>query len=250
MRTTFMPFDPVPADKILKSNDALGTASLPPPSASSPSKSTASVHPVPFSLLGFGIFHNGGEVEVRFSDQSFVFLTRWLYSSRKNEGLPSPDGVKNPSRIRVRSVKITGVGIRAVMNITWNTGTTSQFPALWLRVLGPRTALEQACREQQLPVPGGKNPQSGVEQLTLDEKRVARRYRAMLMEVMKVYMGDDWLEEAPTSLLREMVRYSRVEEQSQSVTAQAAAAEAMKGAATADLSDDDSLIDEEEMSSD
>ena len=248
MRAIFMPFDPVPADKILKSNDPLWTASLPPPPASSLSNSTVSVHAVPFSLLGFGIFDNGGEVEVRFSDQSFIFLTRWLYASRKNEGLPSPDGVKNPSRIRARSVRVTGVGIRAAMNITWNTGTTSQFPALWLRVLGPSKALEQARRERQLPVPGGKNPRSGVEQLTLDEKRVAHRYRAMLMEVMKGYMGNDWLEEAPTSVLREMVRYLRVEEQSQSVTAQAAAAEVMTGATTADYSDDDSLIDEEEMS--
>ena len=130
------------------------------------------------------------------------------------------------------------------MDITWNTGTTSPFPALWLRVSGPTEALEQERCEEQLPEPSGRNPRSGVGQLTLDEKRVADRYRAMLMEIMKEYMDEEWIQELPTSLLRETVRYVAVEVQSKPVAAQASVAETFQNDGTAESSGDDSLIDE------
>ena len=132
-----------------------------------------------------------------------------------------------------------------MLDITWNTGTTSQFPALYLRVLGPTKALEQERFEKQLPEPSGRNPRSGVEQLTLDEKRVADRYRAMLTETMKEYMDEDWISEVPTSLLREMLRYVEIESQSRATAAQAPVAEASQNDATTNSSGDDSLIDEE-----
>ena len=131
--------------------------------------------------------------------------------------------------------------MRAAVDITWNTGTTSQFPGLWLRVFGPTKALAQDRPEQLLPEPGGRNPRSGVEQLTLDEKRVADRYRAMLMETMKEYMDEDWISEVPPPLLREMVRYVEVELQSKPV---ASVAEVSQNDVTPHSSGDDSWIDE------
>lgn len=190
---------------------------------------------------------SGDEVEVRFSDQRFIFLAWWLYLYRKSEGLPSPDGCKDPSTIVIRSVKVTGVGIRATVDITWNTGTTSQFPALYLRVFGPIGALEQERLEKQLPEPSGRNPRSGVEHLTLDEKRVADRYRGLLKETMKDYMDEDWISEVPTSLLREMLRFVGMELQSRAIAAPAPDAEASQNDATPNSSGDESLIDEEAM---
>lgn len=132
-----------------------------------------------------------------------------------------------------------------MLDITWSTGTTSQFPALYLRAFGPTKALEQERFEKQLPEPSGRNPRSGVEQLTLDEKRVADRYRAMLTETLKEYMDEDWISEVPTSLLREMLRYVEIESQSRAIAAQAPGAEASQNDATTNSSGDDSLIDEE-----
>lgn len=229
LQNSLMPSLPVPENSS-KSNNSPGTASAPAPSASKNTSSLTSptnrVNTVPFSVLSLRVSQVGNEVEVRFSDQRFIFLSWWLYLYRKSEGLPSIDGCKNPSTIVVRSAKVTGVGIRATVDITWNTGTTSQFPVLYLRVFGPTKALEQERWETQLPEPSGRNPRSGVEQLTLDEKRVADRYRAMLIETMKEYMDEDWISEVPTSLLREMLKYVEIELQSRAVAAQAPGAEA------------------------
>ncbi len=132
--------------------------------------------------------------------------------------------------------------------MTWNTGTTTRFPALWLRVLGPTKGLEgreeEGEGEARLPTPGGKNPRSGVGELTVDEKRVRDRYREMLVDVMKEYVEEEWLLEVPTSLLREMVDFVGVEIRSKSVARQASAAGGSQNAATVDLSDKDSLVDE------
>lgn len=217
-----MPPYPV-ADNSPKPKTPLRTASTPPLSVSKESPAKKSVEPSPFippfSVISADLFNNGEEVDLHFSDQSFTFPTSWLHESRKNEGLPSPCGCKNPSVIRIICVKITGAGIRTMVDITWNTGTVSHFPALWLRVLGPTKALEQDLDRARLPVLGGGNPRSGVGQLTLDEKNVAERYRGMLMETMKEYIDEDWLIQAPTSLLREMVRYVEVELQNEPVAA-------------------------------
>lgn len=98
-----------------------------------------------FSILSFGKSDYGDEVDLHFSDQRFTFPTWWLYLRRKDESLPSADRAfcKNPAEICVHNVKVTGAGIWATVDITWNTGTRSQYPALWLRVLGPTKALGQ-----------------------------------------------------------------------------------------------------------
>ena len=200
-----------------------------------------------FSLLNSDKSDDGDEVDLHFSDQEFTFPTWWLYLRRRDESLPSADGVfyKNPAEICVHSVKGTGAGICATVDITWNTGTTSRYPGLWLRVLGPTKAWEQGRYCPRLPAPGGKNPWSGVVQRTLDEKRVADRYRAMLVETMMEYMDKGWLLDVPTSLLREMVEYVDVESQrSNSVAAQGLAVEVFQNDGKAGSSDEDSLIDE------
>ena len=220
----------------------------PTPSLHNPARSSSYTNRaifVPFAVQSSRVSQDGDEVEVNFSDQSFTFLTSWLYLSRQSEGLPAPGGCKNPSKIHIKCVKVSGVGVRATVDITWNTGTTSQFPALLLRVFGPTKALGQERYEEQLPELGRRNPRSGVGQLTLDEKRVADRYRAMLMDRMKVYMDEDWIPTAPTSLLKEMVRYVDIEIQNEPVAAQTPAAEASQNGAILCSSSDDLLIDEE-----
>ena len=200
---------------------------------------------VPFAVQGSRVSEDGDEVEVQFSDQTFTFLTSWLYLSRQSEGLPAPGGCKNPSNIHTKCVKVSGVGVRATVDITWNTGTTSQFPALLLRVFGPTKALGQERCEEQLPELGRGNPRSGVGQLTLDEKRVADRYRAMLTDKIKGYMDEEWILTAPTSLLKEMVRYVEIEIQNESVATPTPAAEVSHNDAKVRSSSDDLLIDEE-----
>ena len=194
---------------------------------------------VPFAVKSSRVSEDGDKVEVQFSDQTFTFLTSWLYLSRQSEGLPAPGGCKNPSKIHIRCVKVSGVGVRATVDITWNTGTTSQFPALLLRVFGPTKALGQKRCEERPPELGGRNPRSGVGQLTLDEKRVADRYRGMLVDKIKGYVVEEWILKAPTSLLKEMARYVEIEIQNEPVTAQTPAAEVpYNDAAVRSISDD------------
>ena len=200
---------------------------------------------VPFAVQSSRVSDDGDEVEVQFSDQTFTFLTSWLYPSRQSEGLPAPGGCKNPSKIHTKCVKVSGVGVRATVDITWNTGTTSQFPALLLRVFGPTKALGQERCEEPLPELCGRNPRSGVGQLTLDEKRVADRYRAMLIDRIKGYMDEEWILTAPTSLLKEMVRYVEIEIQNGPVAAHTPAVEVSHNDAAVRSSSNDLLIDEE-----
>ena len=131
------------------------------------------------------------------------------------------------------------------MDITWNTGTTSRFPALWLRVLGPSKALEEGGCRPRLPSPVGKDPRSGVECLTQGEKRVRDQYRVGLIDIMIEFMEEDWLLDVPTSLLREMVEYVEVELQRESLAAGTLAAKESRDDATAESSDDGTLIDED-----
>ena len=238
-----MPLIPV-SEKSSKSENLLRTTFTPPQSVSKkplPPDSADPINPVPFAVMDSHISADGDELQLQFSDQTFTFLAWWLYLSRKSEGLPSPDGCKNPSKILVKSVKISGIGIRATVDITWNTGTTSLFPALLLRVFGPTKALEQGRCEEQVRGPGGRNPRSGVGLLTVEERRVAERYRAMLVERMKEYMDEEWILTAPTSLLRGMVRYVDLELQSES---QEPAAVATRSDAAVESSSDVSLVDE------
>lgn len=200
---------------------------------------------IPFAVQSSCVSEDGEEVEVQFSDQTFTFLTSWLYLSRQSEGLPAPGGCKNPSKIHTKCVQVSGVGVRATVDITWNTGTASQFPALLLRVFGPTKALGQERCEERLPELGGRNPRSGVGQLTLDEKRVADRYRAMLIDRIKEYMDEEWISTAPTSLVKEMVRYVEIEIQNEPRIAQTQAVEVSHNDAAIRSSSDDMLIDED-----
>lgn len=94
-------------------------------------------------------------------------------------------------------------------------------------------------------MPGGKDPGSGVGQLTWGEKRVRVEYRGMLIDTMKGYMEEEWLLEVPTPLLREMVEYVEVDIQSKNVAASLPVAEASRNDTAGHSSDEDSLIDEE-----
>ena len=201
----------------------------PTPSLSKEARSSSYTHRahfVPFAVQSSRVSEDGDEVEVQFSDHKFTFLSSWLYLSRQSEGLPAPGGCRNPSKIHTKCVKVSGVGVRATVDITWNTGTTSQFPALLLRVFGPTKALGQEQCEERLPELGGMNPWSGVGQLTLNEKRVAARYRTMLIDRIRGCMDEEWISTAPTSLLKEMVKYVEIEIQNEPVAAQTPAAKA------------------------
>ena len=220
----------------------------PTPARPKPARSSSYTHRaifVPFAVKSSRVSEDGDEVEVQFSDQTFTFLTLWLYVSRQSEGLPAPGGCKNPSKIEIKCVKISGVGVRATVDITWNTGTTSLFPALLLRVFGPTKALGWERCEERLPDLGGRNPRSGVGQLTLDEKCVADRYRAMLTDRIKEYMDEEWIPTAPTSLLKEMLRYVDIEIQNKPVAAKTTAAGKSHNDGAVRSSSDDLLIDKE-----
>ena len=223
----------------------LHAASMPPRNLSSGSSSSSfpeSDDCIPFSTLGCDKSEEGDEVDLHFSDGSFAFPTWWLYLSRKDESLPAPDGVfsKHPAKICVHRVKVTGEGTKTTVEITWNTGTTSPFPALWLRVLGPTKALDCEPSESRPRTPTGKNPLSGVEELTVVEKQMRDKWRTMLLGLMTSYMDEEWLTDMSASLLREMVRYAEVEAEADEVSA----AETWEDDWTADLCDEGSWIEE------
>lgn len=84
-----------------------------------------------------------------------------------------------------------------------------------------------------------------MECLTQGEKRVRDQYRVGLIDIMIEFMEEDWLLDVPTSLLREMVEYVEVELQRESLAAGTLAAKESRDDATAESSDDGTLIDED-----
>ena len=87
---------------------------------------------------------HGNKVTVAFRDGTFVFHSQWLHDARCDEGAArnaSTAICQQPSgTVRVKSVKMSGQGLGATVDIVWDNGASSKFPLAWLRVMAPLVA--------------------------------------------------------------------------------------------------------------
>jgi trimethyllysine dioxygenase len=82
-------------------------------------------------------------VTIAFQDSSFTFHAQWLHDAQVDDG-PSKDDANVFSRkvpiAQTLRTSLTGTGAQSVVNMTWNDGSTSSFPAIWLRAMAPLVA--------------------------------------------------------------------------------------------------------------
>ncbi|MCJ1392893.1 hypothetical protein MMC18_005765 [Xylographa bjoerkii] len=99
---------------------------------------------------------NGNKVTVEFSDATFTFHAQWLHDSRCDDG-PSKNATtaicEQPlSTVRVKTVQTSGLGIHMTLDVSWDDGLESKFPASWLRVMASLVArIDQPARKHSIP---------------------------------------------------------------------------------------------------
>nr|POE77926.1 isoform 7 of trimethyllysine dioxygenase, mitochondrial [Quercus suber] len=87
---------------------------------------------------------SGNKVTVAFQDGEFTFHSQWLHDARCDDGASrnadTAIGRQPAETVRLESAKLTTVGPRTCLDVTWNDGLTSTIPIEWLRVMGPIVA--------------------------------------------------------------------------------------------------------------
>jgi trimethyllysine dioxygenase len=78
---------------------------------------------------------------VQFRDLKFVFHSQWLHDARYDDGPYRVNSIyQQPPTALVKEACVKDHGVGTTLHVTWEDGTTSPFPALWLRVLASRVA--------------------------------------------------------------------------------------------------------------
>ncbi|OCL10858.1 Clavaminate synthase-like protein [Glonium stellatum] len=95
---------------------------------------------------------------VSFYDATFVFHAQWLYDARCDTGPErrAPQVFcQQLNAVHVQSAEVSSSGARTTLDVTWDDGSTTPFPALWLRLLAPLVAKTQqpaaAVKESTIP---------------------------------------------------------------------------------------------------
>ncbi|KAI9769571.1 MAG: hypothetical protein M1839_003643 [Geoglossum umbratile] len=86
---------------------------------------------------------NGESVAIEFHDKVFTFHAQWLHDAQVGH-IPSRDATEvyshKLSTARILQVNIAGHGVRTTLDVTWDNGQITQFPAIWLRAYAPVVA--------------------------------------------------------------------------------------------------------------
>jgi alpha-ketoglutarate-dependent taurine dioxygenase len=94
---------------------------------------------------------------VSFYDATLVFHSQWLHDARCDHGSARDTANVFCHKLKVaylQMASISGSGIKTTLDVTWEDGESSQFPALWLRVLAPLVAKQLqplASKEPSIP---------------------------------------------------------------------------------------------------
>ncbi|MCJ1477071.1 hypothetical protein MMC13_005742 [Lambiella insularis] len=103
---------------------------------------------------------HGNKVSVEFTDAEFTFHAQWLHDARCDDG-PSKNATtaicQQPlSTVHVERVRVSGQGVKMALEVTWDDGLTSKFPAPWLRVMAPLVAKAESTQTgSERPKPKG-----------------------------------------------------------------------------------------------
>lgn len=80
---------------------------------------------------------------ITFHDITYTFHAQWLHDAQVDNG-PSKDAIdvftqKMPVA-QIRDTHVAGQGHKSSVDVTWEDGSTSCFPVIWLRAFGPLVA--------------------------------------------------------------------------------------------------------------
>ena len=95
-------------------------------------------------ILGCKKCTHGNKVTVNFRDVTFTFHAQWLHDARCDDG-PSKNAAtaicQQPlPTAHAETVEISGQGAGRTLDVTWDDGLASKFPAVWLRAMAPLVA--------------------------------------------------------------------------------------------------------------
>jgi trimethyllysine dioxygenase len=114
-------------------------------------------------IIGFEASPCGESLTITFfHDTTFTFHAQWLHDAQVDNG-PSKDATdvftqKIPVA-RIRDINLAGQGVRSGLDVTWDDGSTSCFPAIWLQVFAPLVAKSHdRARERRPETPRGWLP--------------------------------------------------------------------------------------------
>ena len=88
--------------------------------------------------------NHGNKVTVDFPEETFVFHAQWLHDARCDGG-----AAKNAETaicqqpietVHVQAVDVSGDGLNSTLDVSWDNGISSKFPAPWLKVMAPIVA--------------------------------------------------------------------------------------------------------------
>lgn len=80
---------------------------------------------------------------VSFHDSTFVFHAQWLHDARCDTGSERREGqvfCQQLDPVHIQNAGVSGSGVKTTLDVTWDDGTTTPFPGVWLRLLGPHVA--------------------------------------------------------------------------------------------------------------
>jgi trimethyllysine dioxygenase len=92
------------------------------------------------SISGVETYPNGEAVKITFRDGAFTFHAQWLHDAQVDKGPSKDDSEVFSQKIPkafIQNTNLAGTGVHSILEITWNDGTTTSFPVIWLRVLAP-----------------------------------------------------------------------------------------------------------------
>ncbi|KAL8719956.1 MAG: hypothetical protein Q9225_003104 [Loekoesia sp. 1 TL-2023] len=88
--------------------------------------------------------NHGNKVTVEFPDGVFTFHAQWLHDARCDDGparnVETAICQQPIETVQVQAVNVSGQGLNSTLDVTWDDGVFSKFPAPWLRVMAPVVA--------------------------------------------------------------------------------------------------------------
>ncbi|KAI9792952.1 MAG: hypothetical protein M1816_001274 [Peltula sp. TS41687] len=109
-------------------------------------------HPM---ITGFSVPPDGTTVIVKFGGPAFTFHAQWLHDAQCEYGSSrDASGVfcQLPDGVRIREVSVLGSGTKTSLEVVWENGKHSRYPAIWLRVLSSVVAKTTQHKRSDGPI--------------------------------------------------------------------------------------------------
>jgi len=94
-------------------------------------------------ITGCSVSPSKDTITVSFHNATVVFHAQWLHDARCDTGSErrAPQVFcQQLNAIHIQSVGISGSGVKTTLDVTWDDGSTTPFPAIWLQLLAPLVA--------------------------------------------------------------------------------------------------------------